>query len=282
MSKKQRYIVKMLLLYTFSALVLLVTLSPFYWILNTSLHKSRDIFSRSPDFIPFPPHLEAYKNLFKSTGTMRFSRSLVNSVGVALFTTFICVVVGSLSAYSIARLRFRGANFSLFVFIGTQMLPPIAVMIPIYLIMSNLKLVDTWFSLIIGYVAWIMPVCIWILYGYFQTIPKDLEDAARIDGCSRISALIRVVLPISLPGLTATTVFAFISSINEFLYALVITATYNSKTMPVVLSEFVGKYMVDYVGMSSGTAVAIVFPVVLVLIFQRYLVRGLTAGSVKG
>lgn len=274
--------IKKILLYSFVILVMLVTLFPFYWILNTSLQRPKDIFSNLPSFVPSSPNFGAYKNLFRASGTMRFSQSLINTVVVGIFTTFICVTVGSIAAYSLARLKFRGVSITLLIFITTQMLPPIALMIPIYLFLSRLQLIDTKISLVIGYTSWIMPVCIWILYGYFKTIPKHIEDAARIDGCSRFSALIKVVLPISIPGIAAATIFAFISSINEFLYALVVTATYHSKTMPVVLSEFVGKYMVDYVGMSAGTVIAAVFPIILALIFQKYLIRGLTAGAIKG
>ena len=207
--------IKKILLYSFVILVMLVTLFPFYWILNTSLQRPKGIFSISPNFVPFPPNFEAYKNLFRASGTMRFSQSLINSLVAAIFTTLICVSVGSVAAYSLARLRFRGVSTTLFTFIATQMIPPVAVMIPIYLFLSKLQLIDTKTSLVIGYTAWIMPVCIWILYGYFKTIPKDLEDAARIDGCSRLSALAKVIFPVSIPGIAAATIFAFISSISN-------------------------------------------------------------------
>jgi len=155
--------------------------------------------------------------------------------------------------------------------------------IHIYVIFSRwLGLVDTKAALVIGYTGWLLPISVWILYGYFQTIPKDLEDAARIDGCTRFKALFRVVMPLSAPGLAATAIYVFISSTNEFLFAMIFASTHRSKTIPVALADMVGKYQIRYGDMTAGAVIAAIFPVVLALIFQKYLVRGLTAGSVKG
>jgi multiple sugar transport system permease protein len=136
--------------------------------------------------------------------------------------------------------------------------------------------------LVLAYTGWLLPISVWILYGYFQTIPKNLEDSARIDGCTRIQALIRVVMPLSAPGIAATAIFGFIMSTNEFLFAMVFTSTARSKTIPVALSDLIGKYSIRYGDMTAGAVIAAIFPVVLALIFQKYLVQSLTAGGVKG
>ncbi len=271
-------------LYVFIAVVLIVTLFPFYWIINMSLQNSIELYDVPPNFVPPKPTLENFRSvLFEERGLMKFYQAVFNTLIVALLTMVVCVIVGSITGYALARFRFKLGIYLLFALIGTQMVPPLTDLIPLYVIFSRwLKLIDTKATLVIGYTGWLLPISVWILYGYFQTIPKDLEDAARIDGCTRLRALFKVVMPLSAPGLAATAIYVFISSTNEFLFAMIFASTYRSKTIPVALADMVGKYQIRYGDMTAGAVIAAIFPVVLALLFQKYLVRGLTAGGVKG
>jgi len=165
--------------------------------------------------------------------------------------------------------------------LATQMIPAVGIIIPIYVIMMNLHLLDTHLGLFVTYSSFVLPLMIWIMMGYFQTIPIDIEDAARIDGCSRLGALVRVVLPLAAPGLAATGIFAFIVAWNEFFFALILTET-ATKTLPVLISEFSTKFGADYVMMSTGGILASLPPVILALTFQRFIIKGLTGGAIKG
>ena len=214
---------------------------------------------------------------------MRFTQAVFNTLVVAVVTMAICIALGAVTGYALARLHWRWSILFLFVLIGTQMIPPLVDLIPLYIIFSRyLKLVDTRLALVIGYTGWLLPISVWILYGYFQTIPRDLESAARIDGCTRLQALARVVMPLSAPGIAATAIYVFISSTNEFLFAMIFSSTARSKTIPVALSDMIGKYSIRYGDMTAGAVIAAVLPVLLALIFQKYLVQSLTAGGIKG
>ncbi len=271
-------------LYLFVALILLVTLFPFYWIINMSLQNNIELYDVPPHFYPPQPTLDNFRSvLFEERGLMRFYEAVFNTLSVAGITMVVCVLLGSITGYALARLNFKWGIYFLFALIGTQMIPPLIDLIPLYIIFSRwLKIIDTKLALVLGYTGWLLPISVWILYGYFQTIPKDLESAARIDGCTRMQALFRVVMPLSAPGIAATAIFVFISSTNEFLFAMIFSSTRRSKTVPVALSDMIGKYSIRYGDMTAGAVIAALFPVVLALIFQKYLVKSLTAGGIKG
>jgi multiple sugar transport system permease protein len=271
-------------LYLFVLLVLLVSLFPFYWIINMSLQSNIELYDTPPHFAPPHPTIENFRSvLFVEQGLMKFYQALFNTLIVAMAAMAVCVALGSITGYALARLNWKWGMAFLFVLIGTQMVPPLVDLIPLYIIFSRwLKLVDTKLALIIGYTGWLLPISVWILYGYFQTIPRDLESAARIDGCTRLQALGRVVMPLSAPGIAATAIYVFISSTNEFLFAMIFTSTARSKTVPVALADMIGKYQIRYGDMTAGAVIAAILPVVLALIFQKYLVQSLTAGGVKG
>jgi multiple sugar transport system permease protein len=164
----------------------------------------------------------------------------------------------------------------------TQFMPMIVLIIPIYVIMSRLGLLNTIPALVIADCAFILPLIIWLMRGYFEAIPRDLEEMARIDGCSRFGTIFRIIIPLSTPGLAASGIFAFIIAWNEFFSALVLSSTLRSKTISVIISEFSSKVGVDYVAMAAAGVVASLPPVILALVFQKYIVQGLTAGAVKG
>jgi multiple sugar transport system permease protein len=187
-----------------------------------------------------------------------------------------------MATYSFSRLRFRGRKPLFYSVLAMQMLPPVALIIPIYMIVLQLRLIDKKLSLVIVYLSFILPFVIWILKGYIDSIPVEMEEAARIDGCGRLRSFVYVMLPMASSGLAATTIFAFILSWNEFFYALLLTTTLASKTLPFVITEFSSKFGVDYIMTSTGGVLASLPPVLLALIFQKYIISGLTAGAVKG
>jgi len=271
-------------LYVFVALVLITMLFPFYWVANMSLQTSNQLYDIPPHFWPPQPTLENFRSvLLEERGLMRFYDAVFNTLIVAAVAMSVCVALGSITGYALARLNFRWGLWFLFVLISTQMVPPLVDLIPLYIIFSRiLKLLDTKLALIIGYTGWLLPISVWILYGYFQTIPRDLESAARIDGCTRMQALFRVVMPLSAPGIAATAIYVFISSTNEFLFAMIFTSTRRSITIPVALSDMIGKYQIRYGDMTAGAVIAAALPVILALLFQKYLVQSLTSGGVKG
>ena len=207
---------------------------------------------------------------------------MINSMIVATAVTGLCLVFGSVAAYSFARMARAGQGPLINLMLFAYMLPPIMLVVPLYSVMSKVGLIDRLESLILIYTALIMPFAIWIMRSFFQSIPGELEDAARIDGASRLGALIRVVLPISLPGLVATGLLCFLMSWEEFLIALIFTSSPSAKTVPVAIAEFTGRHSVDFGMMSTGGVIAAIPAVLLAIVFQRYLVSGLTAGAVKG
>lgn len=274
------------LIYTLVVLIFLFTIVPFCWLIISSISIKTELLSVPPHWIPKNPTLRSYKEiLFGGTRTTRaaryFKQAVGNSIIVAGSATVLCLVIGSIASYSFTRLRFRGRHSLLLMILATQMIPAVAIIIPIYVVMMTLRLLDTHLGLFITYSSFVLPLMIWIMMGYFQTIPIDIEDAARIDGCSRLGTLVRIVLPLAAPGLAATGIFAFIVAWNEFFLALILTEA-AAKTLPVLVSEFSTKFGADYVMMSTGGVLASLPPVILALTFQKYIIKGLTGGAIKG
>jgi len=265
--------------------VSLVFLAPFAWMLIASISSQKELLSVPLDWTPNHISFERYHEIFTAHGDNPFANfrsALLNSVIVATSAVAISVTVGIFGAYSLARLRFRAQRPMLLVFLSTYMVPPIALVIPLYLIMVNLNLLDTRLGLVIVYCTFTTPFVIWIMGNFFRTIPHELEDAARVDGCTRVGALFRVILPLARPGLLATMLFAFLVAWDEFLYALIFTSTTASKTAPVAIAEFAGRFTTDFGLQAAGGILAALPPVLIALVFQRYIVSGLSSGAVKG
>lgn len=271
---------KRIFLYFFVLISIIFFMFPLYWILITSLQEKESLFVRNLSFIPREITLINYIDLF-SEGRFNVIGALLNSLRVASITAIVCILLGILSAYSFARLRFKGSSKIFYLLIFTEMLPPISFLIPFYLIFKRIHLLNTWYGLVIGYTAWLLPIITWILYSYFKSIPQDLEDAARADGCSRIGALFRIILPVSAPGIVASGIVCFMFSMGEFLFALTISTSQKAHTLPVELTVFLSKYGVEYGKITATAVLTLMIPVVLVLIFQKYLIEGLTKGAVK-
>lgn len=267
--------------------VLLGIYLPVLWLFFASISTRKELLLVPPNFIPKAPTLQNYINIFNpGSTTSEVSRTFLltmrNSLLVAVSVTLIALVVGSLAAYALARIKFPLRRTFLMGILGTRMIPEVSLVIPLYILASSLKLTNKPGILIITYLSFALPFAVWIMTGFFETIPVELEDAARVDGCNRLQILYKIILPISSPGLISTGLFVFLSAWDEFFYALLFTSTVQAKTVPVAIAEFTGRYAVDITAMMAGGVLAAIPPVLMALLFQRYIISGLTAGAVKG
>jgi len=262
-------------------LILVFYLFPYWWVVVTSLRTQEEERAAPWVLYPNPVHLVNYEKIFFEDAFSVLT-GLKNTLIVSAITTVICVFLGSLAGYAYARIPFRGRALSIGLMLATWTIPWLLVMIPLWAIMYDLQLIDTKAGLVVGFVSGFAPITTWIMMSHFRSLPVELEDSARVDGCSRVGALFRIVLPISTPAMMAAGAFALISSMGEFLFSLIVTTTDQSRTLPVVLASLVGKYVTEKTIMAAGTIIAAIFPLVLVTVFQRYLIAGLSAGAVKG
>ena len=259
--------------------IVLFCLVPFYWLVNISLKTGPDL--SSADLFPPHPSLQNYKSIFQNSN---FTRALGNSAIVALTTTFIGVIVGSFAAYALARLRMRGKFVILGIVLSITTFPQIAIAAPLFRLWANIGLYNTLLGLIIPYLTFALPLSIYILVTFFREIPKDLEEAALVDGATNFEAFRKVVVPLAAPGLATTAILTFIAAWNEFLLATTLTSSVTARTVPVAISQFTGSTEFEVpLGTQSAASVAISIPlIILVLLFQKRIVAGLTAGAVKG
>ncbi len=286
LTKKRVRVFRMAGIYLASLAMAFVLIAPFLWMVISSISLQRELTMVPPNWFPEHPTLENYEALISGSAadiaSSEFVRSLANSTLVALMTTGLCLVVGVPSSYAFTRLPFRGRRTLFLLIVFAQMLPSIALVIPMYIVMSRIGLIDSVPGLVIVYSTFTLPFIVWVMTGYFQTIPKELEEAAMIDGVGRMGILVRIVLPIALPGLAAATIFSLLNAWSEFFLAVVLTSTEASKTVPVVISEFAGRFSIDYGAMNAAAVLGTVPPILFALLLQRHIVSGLTAGAVKG
>jgi multiple sugar transport system permease protein len=259
-------------------------LAPFLWLVYSSLVGQTDLLARPLHWWPTQWTLGRYRQIFSAeTGAAALFRdAMVNSFLVASGTVLVSLTVGILGGYALARLRFPFRRTTLMAFLVTYMLPPISLIIPLYLLMARFGLLDTKIGLIIVYCSLATPFTLWTMSNFFGTLPIELEEAARVDGCSRLGALWRIILPLSRPGIVATALFGFLLCWDEFLYSLIFTSTSNAKTIPVAIAEFTGRNAVDFGLIAAGGVLASLPPLLITLVFQRYLLDGLSSGAVKG
>ena len=262
-------------------LALLSALAPVYWMLTISFKTEVDQFANPPLWFAFTPTLEHYYDAFV---TRSFGQYLLTSAIVAVTSTACALIIGTLAAYALARFELPlklNRRLSLWI-LSTRMFPAIVTAVPLFLMMRDVRLLNTRAALIIVYTAFNLPFVVWMMRGFFADLPRDLEEAALVDGDSRLGALVRVVLPLVTPGLAATAVFCLIVSWNEFLFALVLTQTDAAMTLPVGIAGRVTQYEIKWGVMSAAASVAIIPILVFALALQKYLVRGLSMGAVKG
>ncbi len=270
-----------LLKYLMVVTALLLAITPVYWMTTISLKREVDQFAQPPAWVSFTPTTDHYTDAFVNRS---FGQYLLTSAIVSLASTACALVLGTLAAYSLARFRLpAGLDRKLALWIlSTRMFPAIVTAVPLFLMMRDLHLLNTRSALVLVYTGFNLPFVVWMMRGFFAEVPHDLEEAALIDGDTRIGAFRRIVLPLVAPGLAATAVFCLIVSWNEFLYALVLTQTDTAITLPVGIAGRVTQYEIKLGVMSAAGVVAIVPIVVFALAVQKYLVRGLSLGAVKG
>ena len=256
----------------------LLSLGPVIWSVVTSLLPLSALTSRPPDLNPLNMTLENYSLVLDSSRGL-FS-GLINSLIIASFTSAVGLVIGSMAAYALARLNMPGSNKILLMILATQMFPGIVIAIPLFLVMSRTGLVDTHFGLIVVYLSFILPIVIWILKGFFESVPMELERAAAVDGASPLQTFRYIVLPISLPPLFATGVFSFIEAWNEFFFAIILTRI-NVKTASIAIAEFSGQYQTLYGQMLASAVLASIPVVALAIIFRRFILEGFVEGAIK-
>ena len=266
-------------------LLAIVVLGPVVWMFLTSVMRPVDLTAKPLQLIPKTVTFERFRQIISSQTTSDpayvFRIALKNSFIIAAAVTLLSLVVGTLAAYAFAQVRFRGKNTLMLLILFTYMLPPVAMIIPLYRIFNQLGWLDKRWALVILYLSFIVPFIIWVMQDFFGSISKSFEEAAQVDGATRLQTLVYIFLPIARPGAVATGILAFLMSWDEFFYSLIFTSSLASKTMPVAIAEFNGKFTIDYGMISVAGILGSLIPVLITVIFQKYIVLGMTSGGVK-
>lgn len=267
----------------FSNFMLLImvawTLIPFYWMFATSIKKHKEIYGREVSLWPNDPTLDSYRAIFFDTEYFTF---FWNSMTVAMNVTVITLVCSTLAAYAIARLEFPGRSLLARGMIYTYLMPQSLLFIPLLSILLAVGLNNSLFGLSLAHLGFTIPFCTWLLIGFFQSVPAEVEEAALVDGCTRLGALVRVVLPMSLPALAVVAFFSFTLSWNEFLYSTVFNTDPSVRTIPTGLSAFIIEDVFNWGPIMGSAIITVIPPLFVYFIFQRFLVTGLTMGAIKG
>jgi multiple sugar transport system permease protein len=262
-----------------NTIVILAAAVPVLWIASLSFKDPSTITDAT--FFPRKWTLQNYRGIFD---TALFTRALLNSVGIALIATALAVVIGSMAAYAVARLRFPGKTLLVGAALLIAVFPPISLVSPLFNLWRQLGLFDTWPGLIIPYLTFSLPLTIYVLSAFFREIPWDLEKAAQVDGASPFQAFMRVIAPLAAPGVVTTAILVFIFCWNDFVFAISLTSTNNSRTVPAAIAFFSGASQFETpIGSIAAAGVIITIPIIIfVFVFQRRIVAGLTSGAVKG
>ena len=270
---------KRTLLWVAVVLIMLFCLFPFYWLINTSLKTGSDL--SSAELVPPNPSLKNYESIFEDSN---FTTALKNSVIIAGTTTILALLIGSFAGYALARLRFRFKFLILAIVLSITTFPPIAIAAPVFKLWTDIGLYDTYPGLVLPYLTFALPLTIYILASFFKEIPRELEEAALVDGATHFQAFRKVVVPLAAPGLVTAGLLAFIESWNQFLFAITLTSSPDARPVPAALAFFTGSQQFEVpLGTITAATVVITVPlVIVVLIFQKRIVAGLTAGAVKG
>ena len=289
---KQRERMRLIVIYAAAVIVFIGTVGPFLWLVSSSFQYERQLLSRPPQWLPNPIVLDSYREIFEGAvfgeasgvpyQSRIFLRSFANSFFVAGSVAAIAVMAGAYAAYPLARLDFRGRRVLLFGILASRLIPALSLAIPIVLVAKQIGMSDKIVTLVFINLSFILPYVIWLLQSYFKTIPQELEDAGRIDGCSRLQVVHRIILPLSLPGLTSAAILAFLLTWGEFLFALLLAETPSSYTSTVVVSLFATDVDVSFVSIITAGVVSVIPPICFALVFQRYIISGLLSGSLKG
>lgn len=257
----------------------LFSVVPFVWLASTAFKTLGEVYTSPPVLVPARPTLDNFTYILERAS---FATYLRNSVLVALATTALALAVSVLAAYGFSRFRFRGRRVALFAFLMVQMFPSVLFIIPLFRLVDTLGLMDSLWALVLADTTFAIPLCTWLLKGFFDQIPIDLEEAAWLDGASRLGALRRVALPAARPGIVAAGIFVFIAAWDEFIYALTFTSSDEVRTLPIGLNRFLTAYEIEWQHLAAGTVLVTIPVVLLFLLVQRQIAGGLLAGATKG
>jgi ABC-type glycerol-3-phosphate transport system permease component len=245
----------------------------------TGLKTQEEIYTPRPTYFPVHPTLENFVSIFSGRPYLRYT---INSLLITLGTTFACVLFGTFAAYGFSRYKFIGNRTLRYLFLASRVFPPISLIVPFFIMVGWMGLYDTILAqIIINMYMW-LPFYIWINIGFFDSIPRELEQAAQIDGCSRMQTFFRIAFPLAMPGIAATSIITFLGTWNEFLYNLILAPTERAKNLSVGASDFIADMFISWNQMGAGAIITCIPAVIFVVFFQKYIVQGLTAGSVKG
>jgi multiple sugar transport system permease protein len=265
------------------AALLLWSVLPVYWALNTSLQTEADARSRPAHYLPTNATLDNFRTLLTGSGEVpdQIRRSTLNIFVESGLATVVTVVLATLAAYAFARMHFRGRSVVFYVVLATMALPAYTTLIPLYRIMSAFGLVNTYTGIVLVYVSGFLPLATWVLYNYFTSMPSSIEEAGLLDGANRMQLLWYLLLPLARPGLIATSMITFLFAWSQFLFPLVLSSDLSTQPLTVVIAALQGRHVVPYTLLQAAGVFAIVVPAVIALVFNRYIVSGLLAGSTK-
>lgn len=287
-----------ILIYFVLSVFVIIALFPIYWCISSSLKNPKDVFSLPPKFV-FTPNLDNYRVLLfgelkgevlegrggiESTGEgggdTNFPKNYLNSIIIASVSTLASVFLASLAAYSCSRFDFKGKNVFLIGALLTRMIPPVVIIIPVRTIFQRMGLLDTHLGMILAYLSFNLPFSLWLLRAFFSQTSASLEEAAMIDGCSRMGAFFRIAIPLAFPGMISAAILNFVYSWNEFLFALVLTS-YRAKTVTPAVVEFITDKAILWGKLYAGSVMIVIIPIIFAIVAQRYIIQGLTLGAVK-
>lgn len=254
-------------------------LFPLAWMLSTSFKTEPETFRLPPTWIPLEPTVQAFVTIWKIKD---FARYFFNTIVVAVAATGLSLLLSVPASYAFARFKFRGVRFLLSLILVTQMVPSILLVVPYFTMMRVLGLLNTHLALILAYASFSLPFCTWMLRGFFATIPKELDEAAMVDGCSRLQAVVKVVMPLAVPGLGATSLFTFLLAWNHYLFSLALATNDTMYTVSVGLGAMMGEFRIAWNELMAAALVATVPTLIVYSFLERYFVQGLTGGAVKG
>lgn len=276
---KKRKIIRTIGVYILIIAVVLIFLTPIYWVFITSFKQTGDMFTYPPQWYVKNPTIEHYKLvLFRTLMPTGFRNSFIISASTVIITG----VLSMMAAYGFSRYRFKANKPLMLILLITKMLPASVLIVPLYVMMNNIKLLDTFQGIIAVYVSVNIPFSVWILKSFYDSIPKELDEAAMIDGCSAFQTFRKILLPLTIPGIIATAVITFFTCWNEFVIALTLTSSSKVQPMSIGLYTFMTEQGVKWGPITSATAIAIFIPAFLFIIFQKYFIAGMTSGAVKG
>jgi multiple sugar transport system permease protein len=277
-SRSQRILSRALLIATL-AVVAMFAFFPIYWMLTTSFTPNKSVFAFPPRLFPAEPTFEHYLNFLQNPTLLKY---LGNSFIVATATALSSVLISAYAAYSFSKFRYRGRRSLMFLVLSAQMFPQSLLLISLYLMFSDMGLLQSYWALILSFTTFTLPLCIWMLKGYFDKIPTELIEAARVDGASNLTILNRIILPLIAPALVSTALFSFIRGWNDFIYALTLAGPEKMTLPPGLAMTYIGEFNAAWADMMAASLIVSLPVIILFVVMQRYIISGLVGGAVKG